>query len=195
MENDTQQKDIKPKQSADMRDSHMSPRDMKKNPRRPSNRSPRERIKPEFDQKIIEIRRVTRVVTGGRRFAFSVAVIAGDHAGRVGIGQGKASDTPIAIDKAFRAAKKNMIRVGKNSAGSIPHEVYAKFSSARVKIMPAPGKGVLAGSSLRTVLEMAGLKEVGGKIFSPSKNKVNIAKATIKALQMLKAPKAVAKAQ
>lgn len=185
MDEQNQQKEIKPK-APDMRDSAQPRGDMRKNPRRPSSRMPRERIKPEFDQKIIEIRRVVRVVTGGRRFAFSVAVIAGDHAGRVGIGQGKASDTPIAIEKAFRAAKKNMIRVTKNSAQSIPHEVYAKFSSARVRLMPAPGKGVLAGSSVRTVLEMAGLKEVGGKIFSPSKNKVNIAKATIKALQSLK---------
>jgi small subunit ribosomal protein S5 len=170
----------------DMRD----PRNMKRNPRRPSNRrEPRERVKPEFDQKIIGIRRVVRVSTGGRRFAFSVAVIAGDHNGRVGIGQGKASDTPLAIDKAFRDAKKNMIKVALTKNHSIPHEVRAKFSGARVVIMKAPGKGVLAGSSVRTVLEFAGIKEVGAKILSPSKNKVNNAKAAIKALQTLKAPR------
>src|SRR5579885_851788 len=104
METENQNKDIRPAE-----------RELKKNPRRPSTRAPRERVKPEFDQKIIEIRRVTRVVTGGRRFAFSVALVAGDHSGRVGIGQGKASDTPIAIEKAFRAARKNMITVRKTS--------------------------------------------------------------------------------
>ena len=174
----------------DMRD----PRNMKRNPRRPSNRrEPRERVKPEFDQKIIGIRRVVRVSTGGRRFAFSVAVIAGDHNGRVGIGQGKASDTPLAIDKAFRDAKKNMIKLSLTKNHSIPHEVRAKFSSAKVVIMKAPGKGVLAGSSVRTVLEFAGIKEVGAKILSPSKNKVNNAKAAIKALQTLKAPRVSSK--
>jgi len=177
----------KPKADApDMRD----PRQLRRNPRRPSNRrEPRERVKPEFDQKIISIRRVTRVVTGGRRFAFSVAVVAGDHAGRVGVGQGKASDTPIAIDKAFRDAKKNMVRVALTKNHSIPHGVEVKYSSARVMIMPAPGKGVLAGSSVRTVLEMAGVKEVGAKLLSRTKNKVNNAKAAIKALSQLKKPR------
>lgn len=179
--------DDKPKSEApDMRDN----RQFKRNTRRPSNRrEPRERVKPEFDQKIISIRRVTRVVTGGRRFAFSVAVVAGDHAGRVGVGQGKASDTPVAIEKAFRAAKKNMIKISLTKNRSIPHGVEVKYSSARVMIMPAPGKGVLAGSSVRTVLELAGVREVGGKLLSRTKNKVNNAKATIKALQMLKVPK------
>jgi small subunit ribosomal protein S5 len=164
-------------------------REFKKNPRRQSGRAPRERIKPEFDQKIIEIRRVTRVVTGGRRFSFSVAVVAGDHNGRVGIGSGKASDTPIAIEKAFRSAKKNMIKIHVTKNGSIPHEVRSKFSASRVMIIPAPGKGVLAGSSVRTVLELAGIKGVNAKIVSPSKNKVNNAKAAIKALMSLQLPR------
>lgn len=153
-------------------------------PRR-DNREPRQ--KPEFDQKMIEIRRVTRVVTGGRRFSFSVAVVIGDRKGRVGIGQGKATDTPLAIDKAVRDAKKHMITIPLTKKNSIPHEVEAKFSSGRVKVMRAPGKGVLAGSSARVVLDLAGVKEVGAKVLSPSKNKVNIAKATIKALGTLQA--------
>ncbi len=179
--NDTQ----KPREP-DMRDS----RNLRRNVRKPQNRrEPRERVKPEFDQKIISIRRVTRVVTGGRRFSFSVAVVAGDHAGRVGIGQGKASDTPLAIDKAFRDAKKNMVRLRLTKEHSIPHGVEVKYSSARVMLMPAPGKGVLAGSSVRTVLEMAGVKEVGAKLLSRTKNKVNNAKAALKALSQMKAPK------
>jgi len=161
-----------------------APREFKKNSRRSAPRR-EARVKPEFDQKIISIRRVTRVVTGGRRFSFSVGIVIGDRRGRVGVGLGKAGDTPVAIDKAVRDARKNMIKVKQTASGSIPHEVDAKYSSSRVVIMRAPGKGILAGSSVRTVLEFAGVKEVGAKIFSRSKNKINNAKAAIKALNQL----------
>ena len=144
-----------------------APREFRKNSRKSAPRR-EARVKPEFDQKIISIRRVTRVVTGGRRFSFSVGIVIGDRKGRVGVGQGKAGDTPVAIDKAVRDARKNMIKVLMTKYGSIPHEVSAKYSSSRVLIMRAPGKGVLAGSSVRTVLEFAGLKEVSSKIFSIS---------------------------
>lgn len=143
------------------------------------------RTKPEFDQKIISLRRVTRVVAGGRRFSFSVSVIAGNRRGMVGVGTGKASDTPLAIEKAFRDAKKNMITVNTTKDMSIPHDAEAKFSASRVVIMPAPGKGILAGSSVRTVFELAGLKDVGAKLLSRSKNSTNNALAAIKALKML----------
>ena len=118
----------------------------------------------DIDQKIIDIRRVTRVVTGGRRFSFSVSVVIGDRKGRVGVGMGKAGDTPVAIDKAVRDARKNMIKVNLTKYSSPLHEVRAKYSSSRVLIMKAPGKGVLAGSSVRVVLELAGIKEVSAKI-------------------------------
>ncbi len=167
-------------------------REFRKNTRKSAPRR-EARVKPEFDQKIISIRRVTRVVTGGRRFSFSVAVVIGDRKGRVGAGLGKAGDTPIAIDKAVRDAKKNMIKVHMTKHGSIPHEVDAKYSSSRVHIMRAPGKGILAGSSVRTVLEFAGVKEVSAKIFSRSKNKINNAKAALKALAQLKPARASAK--
>jgi small subunit ribosomal protein S5 len=157
----------------------------KKNSRRPSF-SRVARVKPEFDQKIVSIRRVTRVVTGGRRFNFSVGIVIGDRKGRVGVGLGKAGDTPLAIDKAVRDARKNMITVKTDKHSSIPHEIEAKYSSSRVKIMKAPGKGILAGSSVRTVLEFAGIKEVSAKLFSRSKNKVNNAKAAVEALKKLK---------
>jgi small subunit ribosomal protein S5 len=163
----------------------VAPREFRKNSRKAPPR--REgRVKSEFDQKIISLRRVTRVVTGGRRFSFSVGIVIGDKKGRVGVGLGKASDTPLAIDKAVRDARKNMITVRTTKRGSIPHEVSAKLSSSRVLIMPAPGKGILAGSSVRTVLEFAGLKEVSSKIFSRSKNKINNARAAVKALSGLK---------
>ena len=164
--------------------SQHSPREFRKNTRKAPPRR-EARVKPEFDQKIVSIRRVTRVVTGGRRFAFSVGIVIGDRKGRVGVGLGKAGDTPLAIDKAVRDARKNMIKVNMTKNGSIPHEVSAKYSSSRVLIMRAPGKGVLAGSSVRTVLEFAGVREVSAKIFSRSKNKVNNAKAAIKALEQL----------
>ncbi|HEY0220985.1 MAG TPA: 30S ribosomal protein S5 [Candidatus Paceibacterota bacterium] len=159
-------------------------REFKKNSRRASPRR-EPRAKSEFDQKIISIRRVTRVVTGGRRFAFSVAVVVGDRKGRVGVGLGKAGDTPLAIDKAVRDAKKNMIKVLLTKNASIPHEVEAKFGSSRVIIMRAPGKGILSGSSVRTVLEFAGIKEVSSKIFSRIKNKINNARAAVKTLTSL----------
>lgn len=152
-------------------------------PRRNSReRSPRERVKPEFDSKIISIRRVTRVTSGGRRMSFSVAVVAGDRKGRVGVGLGKSGDTSIAIDKATRDAKKNMYKVTITPQMTIPHAVDAKYGSAVVMMMPARGRGVVAGSSVRTVIELAGIKDIAAKIMSGSKNKVNNARCAIAAL-------------
>lgn len=151
-----------------------------------SNRNePRERVKPEFDSKIIDIRRVTRVVTGGRRYSFSVAVVAGDHKGRVGVGLGKGGDTALSVDKATREAKKNLIRVALSPQMTIPHAVEGKYSSAMIKIFPAKGSGVVAGSSARAVIELAGIKDVCAKFISGSKNRLNNAKATIEALKKL----------
>lgn len=146
-----------------------------------------ERVKPEFDNKLIQIRRVTRVVAGGRRFAFSVALVAGNRKGSVGVGIGKAADTAAAIEKATKNAKKNMIKVLLTNDMMIPHEVQAKDSSATVMIMPAAGRGMVAGSSVRNVLELAGIKNVRAKILSGSKNKLNNARATVKALKQLRA--------
>ncbi len=150
-----------------------------------SKRRTTERVKPEFEQKIIEIRRVTRVVAGGRRFSFSVAIIIGDRKGRVGVGIGKASDTALAIEKSFVNAKKNMIKLKLTKDMSIPHEIEAKLGSARIIIMPAKGRGLVASSSVRIALDLAGVKDVGAKVLSRSKNKLNIARATIKALKVL----------
>ncbi|MBI4118113.1 MAG: 30S ribosomal protein S5 [Parcubacteria group bacterium] len=143
------------------------------------------RARPEFDQKVIDVRRVARVVAGGRRFSFSVVVILGDRKGRVGVGIGKGGDTSVAIDKATRFAKKNMIKVPLTESMSIRHETGAKYSSAVVEIAPAPGKGLVAGSSVRTVLDFAGVTDVAAKIMARSKNKLNNARAAIKALQKL----------
>ncbi len=151
--------------------------------RKPDTRAPR--AKPEYDSVMLNIRRVARVISGGRRFAFSVAIVAGNRKGLVGVGLGKAGDTALAIDKATRNAKKHMIKVNTTKDMSIPHESFAKYSSARVSIRPVKDRGMVAGSATRTVLELAGIKNVAAKIISPSKNKLNIARATIEALKNL----------
>jgi len=141
--------------------------------------------RPEFLQKVLKVRRVTRVVAGGRRFSFSVVMVVGDKKGSVGVGIGKASDTPSAIGKAIQNAKKNMLKVKTNKYMSIPHEVRAKYSSTDVFIIPVPGKGLVAGSAVRVVLDLAGITDVTAKILSRSKNHLNNARATIKALKQL----------
>ncbi len=160
----------------------------RRNPRRPrrGGREGGQRVRPEFEQKIIAIRRVTRVMAGGRRFSFSVAMVIGDKKGRVGVGIGKAGDTQLAIEKAVRDAKKHMITVPMNEHSHIAHDVETKLSSSRVMIMPAPGRGLVAGSSVRTVLELAGVKDVTAKLLSRTKNKLNNARATVEALKLLK---------
>ncbi len=159
-------------------------REFRKNKRRTSKRP--ERVKSEFDQKTISVRRVTRVSSGGRRFTFSVAIIIGNRKGKVGVGIAKAGDTSVAIDKAVRNAKKNMIDVKRTKANSIRHGVETKYSSARIMLMPAPGRGVIAGSAVKDVIELAGLNDINAKIFSGSKNKLNIARAAVEALKLLK---------
>ncbi len=143
------------------------------------------RAKPEFDQKILDIRRVTRVVAGGRRFSFSVALLAGDKKGSVGLGLGKAGDTALAINKAVRNAKKNMIRLNLTKTMSIPHELSAKFASSKVMILPNKGRGLVAGSVVRDIVKLSGMKDITGKILSNSKNKLNNARAVMKALSVI----------
>jgi small subunit ribosomal protein S5 len=112
-------------------------------------------------------------------------MVIGNSRGEVGVGLGKASDTALAIEKATRDAKKNMITVPLTDAFSIPHEVSAKYGASHVFLIPTPGKGFKAGSAVRTVLELAGVKHVSAKIFSRSKNPLNNAQATIEALKSL----------
>ena len=157
-----------------------------RNPRRPRRGGRQERPRQEYEQKIVSIRRVTRVMAGGRRFSFSVSMVIGDKKGKVGVGIGKAGDTQLAIEKAVRDAKKNMLVVPMDAEGRIPHDVHVKYASSEVMIMPAPGRGLVAGSSVRTVLELAGVKDVTAKIFSRSKNKLNNARAAVEALKELK---------
>lgn len=143
-------------------------------------RAPRE--KPEFDSKTIDVRRVTRVVSGGRRFSLSVAIAIGDRKGRIGFGTGKALDTQLAIEKATKAAKKNMITLKLNKNNSLSHDVEVKYKSASIWLTPNKGKGIVAGSSARAILALAGVNDVTAKFHSGTKNKMNNARATMKAL-------------
>jgi len=157
----------------------------KNNNRRSSRPSRDQRPAPEFEHKVVDVRRVTRVVSGGRRFSFSVVVVAGDRKGRVGVGIGKASDTSLAIDKAMNNAKKNMFKVNMTDSRSIPHEVDAKFNASILYLKPSPGRGLVAGSSVRTVLDLAGLTDINAKLNSRSKNKLNNARSAAMALKQL----------
>ena len=143
------------------------------------------REKDEFDSKILDIARVARVVKGGRRFSFRTTVIAGDKKGRVGIGIGKGADVASGMNKATAKAKKNLIKVNiKND--TIPYEISEKYGAAKVFLKPAKkGRGVSAGGAVRTVVELAGIENISAKILG-SANKINNAKATLKALAKLK---------
>lgn len=134
---------------------------------------------------MIGIRRVARVMAGGRRFNFSCAIVIGDKKGRVGVGVGKAADTQLAIEKATRAAKRAMISVNLTKTRSIAHNVEAKYCASVVGIRPSPGRGLVAGSSVRTVLELAGVSDVTAKLLSRSKNPINNARAAMDALKQL----------
>lgn len=147
-------------------------------------RPPRER--GEFDQVTIDARRVARVMAGGRRFNFSLVVVIGDRKGRVGVGLGKGVDTALAIDKATRDAKKHLFTVPRTASGSIPHQVSMKYASSTVEIIPSKGRGLVAGSAVRTVLDLAGVTDVVTKIHSRSKNKLTMARATVAALKKLR---------
>src|SRR3989344_3891182 len=143
--------------------------------------------KSEYEQRLIDLSRVARVMAGGRRFSFRAALILGNKKGQVGFGLGKGADTSLAIEKAARSAKKNMINVPLNKWNSIPHEVKEKYSSGVVIIKPAKaGKGLVAGGAGGAGRSLAGVENASVKTLSPTKNKINIAKATIEALRMLK---------
>ena len=147
-----------------------------------------ERVKPEFDQKIVSIRRVTRVMAGGRRFSFSVAMLIGDKNGRVGFGMGKSNDTSLAINKALQDAKKHMVTITRTKNASILHEVEAKYKSSQVWLSPNNSKGLVAGAAIRDIFNLAGMTDVTAKIYTRSKNPINNVRATLQALAKL--PKA-----
>ena len=154
----------------------------------------RERRESEFDERVIAINRVAKVVKGGRRFSFTAMVTVGDGKGRVGIGYGKAKEVPMAIQKAMDTARKNMFEVPM-AGTTIIHSVTGETSASKVLLKPAaPGTGVIAGGAVRQILEAAGVKDVLAKSLG-SATHVNVAKATVDALQKQQRPDEVAKAR
>ncbi|MCS7204688.1 MAG: 30S ribosomal protein S5 [Leptospiraceae bacterium] len=147
----------------------------------------------ELYERAIKVNRVTKVVRGGRRFSFNALVVVGNKKGKVGIGFGKAKEVPEAIRKAMERAKKNLIEVAITKRHTIPHDIIGEFKATKVWLKPAsPGTGVIAGESVKAVLEMAGYQDVLTKVIG-SKNYLNVVKATMKALQQLETPIETAK--
>jgi small subunit ribosomal protein S5 len=145
-------------------------------------------FEPEYDERIVEIARVAKVVKGGRRFAFRVTVVVGDNRGQVGIGVGKANAVQDAMRKAVERGRKNMHKIALYDT-TIPHEVIGKIGGAKVLLKPASrGTGVIAGGGVRAVLEAAGISDILTKSLGSS-NLLNVVKATMLALDQLKDPK------
>lgn len=145
--------------------------------------------KSEFKEKVLDLRRVARVVAGGKRFRFRVTIIIGDEKGRVGVGIAKGVDVAQAVDKAKVSAKKRIMTIPLKER-TIPHEVEAKFSAARVIIKPAKkGHGLKAGGAVRVVLLLAGVRDATAKCLGGTKNKLTNALATMEALKKLKTEK------
>ena len=154
-------------------------------------RKPRVEEKDEFDKKLLEVRRVTKVVKGGRKMRFSALVVVGDKKGRVGMGTAKASEVPMAVEKATKAAKKNLVTVPVVN-GTIPYEAIGKFSTTRIIMLHSKaGTGVIAGGAARSVFELAGYTDITSKIHG-STNKINTVRATLNALKNMRTAEQIA---
>lgn len=143
--------------------------------------------KEEFKEKVLDLRRVTRVAAGGKRFRFRATVVIGDERGRVGVGVAKGLDVASAVGKAKMEAKKNLLILKLKDGRTIPHEVIAKYSAAKVLVKPTGvGRGLKAGGAVRSVLSLAGIKDATAKCLGRTPNKLTNALATIEALKQLK---------
>lgn len=155
-------------------------------------RRDRDEDREELDERVVDIKRVAKVIKGGRRFAFRTVVIVGDNKGRIGIGIGKSRGVPDSIRKGSDRARRNMKSVALVNTGTIPHEVTGVYGGAKVFLKPAsPGTGVIAGGGVRAVLEAVGVKDILTKS-QGSPNLLNVAMATLEALQQLRSPQELA---
>lgn len=153
----------------------------------------RDEKEKEFDQKLLDVARVTRVVAGGRRFRFRVAVVIGNRNGKVGLGVAKGQDVTMGVEKAVANAKKNLIAVPL-TAGTIPHMVEGKHDRAYVLLKPGRvGGGIVAGGAVRVICDLAGIKNISSKILGKTTNKLNNARAVMLALQKIKNKKPAVK--
>lgn len=144
-----------------------------------------------LDKKLVNVNRVTKVVKGGRTMRFAALIVVGDKNGKVGVGTGKAAEVPNAIEKATARAKKNMVKIAIEGT-TIPHEVTGKFGKCRVVLLPSKeGSGVIAGGSVRPVVELCGIKDITAKIYG-SRNKINCVRATLDGLMQLRSKEDIA---
>ncbi|MBI4833426.1 MAG: 30S ribosomal protein S5 [Planctomycetes bacterium] len=161
---------------------------MERPPRRNRRDEPREA--PEYEEIVLKVKRCCKVVKGGKRFNFSALVTVGNKKGRVGYGHGKAKEVPFAVEKAIKAAKRNLVDIPIKDT-TIPHRVEGKYGASRVIVRPAcKGTGIIAGSAMRAILELAGVENVLAKVMG-STNPMNVVRATVVALQKLKTKKAI----
>ena len=143
----------------------------------------------EFDERVLEIRRVSRVMAGGKRFSFRSTIVLGDRRGRVGVGTGKGNDVAESIRKARADAEKQIIRIKLKDNRTVPYDVESKYGAARVLLRStSEGHGLIAGGAARVVLELVGARDISAKILGSTNNKLTNARATIEALKEFKAP-------
>lgn len=162
-----------------------------KEPKRKFERREKEVVKDEFEAKLLDLARVTKVTGGGKTLRFRAVIVVGNKEGKVGLGVSKGLDVSQAIDKATRFAKKNIITVP-ILQGTIPHEAEAKYGPSRILLKPQQkGKGLVAGGTVRIICALAGIQDISSKILSRTTNKLNNARATMAALQQLKIRKRV----
>lgn len=153
----------------------------------PKTKEPKIEEKPEFEQKLLDIRRTARMKAGGRRFSFRAVVIVGNKRGKVGVGIASGADVTIAVEKAVKQAKKHFIDIVLTDDKTIPYEVQAKYGAARVFLKPAArGRGIIAGGTVRAICLLGGIENITAKIIGRTNNKLNNARAAIKALEKLK---------
>ena len=188
-----EEKEIKEEVKETSKAPEKTERKPRNNKNRDNRRGPRSRQQKLYEEEVISIGRVTKVTKGGRHFRFSAVVVVGDKKGRVGLGTGKSNEVPDAIKKASQAATKNVVKVSIVEDRTIPHEAIGVCGASKVMLKPAnKGTGVKAGGPVRSVLEMAGVKDILSKSLGSS-TKVNMAYATLEALKSQKTIEEVAR--